>query len=106
MPLVWIIELLAVNSVHKWESILEIYNDAHTFGMKSSNSKAVSNSNLAISWLEATFPGLAHQAGEGGNLFAIKAQPYVLFDASISLQVFFNISIWTFFIEIINYVCF
>ncbi|CAA3024448.1 nuclear pore complex NUP88 [Olea europaea subsp. europaea] len=78
--------IVPFGSLHKWESILEIYNDAHTFGMKSSNSKAVTNSNLAISWLEATFPGLAHQAGEGGNLFAIKAQPYVLFDASISLQ--------------------
>ncbi|KAL2541732.1 Nuclear pore complex protein [Abeliophyllum distichum] len=78
--------IVPFGSIHKWESVLEIYNDAHTFGMNSSNSKAVNNSNLAISWLEATFPELARQAGEGGNLFAIKAQPYVLFDASVSLQ--------------------
>uniref|UniRef100_A0A5B6YM40 Putative nuclear pore complex protein NUP88 n=1 Tax=Davidia involucrata TaxID=16924 RepID=A0A5B6YM40_DAVIN len=73
-------------SVYKVESILEIYSDAHTFGLKSANSKAVSNSNLAISWLEATFPELAHQSAEGGNLSALKAQPYALFDASITLQ--------------------
>ncbi|XP_034704899.1 nuclear pore complex protein NUP88 [Vitis riparia] len=73
-------------SVYKWESILEIYNDAHTFGLKSANSTAVSNSNLAISWLEATFPELAHQAMEGGNLSMLKAHPYALFDASLSLQ--------------------
>lgn len=73
-------------SVYKWESILEIYNDAHTFGLKSANSTAVSNSNLAISWLEATFPELAHQATEGGNLSMLKAHPYALFDASLSLQ--------------------
>ncbi|THG22685.1 hypothetical protein TEA_011552 [Camellia sinensis var. sinensis] len=46
----------------------------------------VSNSNMAISWLEATFPELTHQATGGGNLSALKAQPYALFDASISLQ--------------------
>lgn len=73
-------------SVYKWEFLLEIYSDAQTFGLKSSYSKAVSNSNLAISWLEATFPELARQAAEMENLPAVKAQPYALFDASISLQ--------------------
>ncbi|KAK4480707.1 hypothetical protein RD792_013789 [Penstemon davidsonii] len=73
-------------SVYKWESVLEMYNDAHTFGLKSANSKAVNNSNLAISWLEATFPELVRQAGDGGNLFAVKAQPFVLFNSSVSLQ--------------------
>ncbi|KAI3470873.1 hypothetical protein Pfo_027536 [Paulownia fortunei] len=73
-------------SVHKWESILEMYNDAHTFGLKSANSKAVNNSNMAISWLEATFPELVRQAGDGGKLYAVKAQPFVLLDASVSLQ--------------------
>ncbi|XP_059666426.1 nuclear pore complex protein NUP88 [Cornus florida] len=73
-------------SMYKWESILEIYSDAHTFGLKSANSKAVSNSNLAISWLEATFPDLAHQSAEGGIFSVHKAQPYALFDASVSLQ--------------------
>ncbi|GMP69377.1 hypothetical protein CsSME_00028665 [Camellia sinensis var. sinensis] len=41
---------------------------------------------MAIPWLEATFPELTHQATGGGNLSALKAQPYALFDASISLQ--------------------
>ncbi|XP_057476370.1 nuclear pore complex protein NUP88-like [Actinidia eriantha] len=73
-------------SVYKWESMLEIYSDAQTFGLKSANPRAVSNSNLAISWLEATFPELHHQEAGGGNLSALKAQPYTLFDASISMQ--------------------
>ncbi|RVW81373.1 Nuclear pore complex protein NUP88 [Vitis vinifera] len=34
----------------------------------------------------ATFPELAHQATEGGNLSMLKAHPYALFDASLSLQ--------------------
>ncbi|CAK9135784.1 unnamed protein product [Ilex paraguariensis] len=73
-------------SVYKLESLLEIYSDAHTFGLKSANSKAVRNSNLAISWLETTFPELACLAVDGGNLSALKAQPYNLFDASVVLQ--------------------
>ncbi|KAL4582180.1 hypothetical protein LXL04_006722 [Taraxacum kok-saghyz] len=52
-------------SVYKWESVLEIYTDAQTFGLKAASSKAVSNASLAISWLEATFPDLAEQATEG-----------------------------------------
>ncbi|XAR65925.1 hypothetical protein NMG60_11011935 [Bertholletia excelsa] len=72
-------------SVYKYESILEIYSDAQTFGLKSANPSAVSNSKRAISWLEATFPELTNQA-MGGNISAVKAQPYALFDASISLQ--------------------
>ncbi|PIN21581.1 Nuclear pore complex, Nup88/rNup84 component [Handroanthus impetiginosus] len=73
-------------SVYKWESILEVYNDAQTFGLKSANSKAVNDSNMAISWLEATFPELVRQAGDSGKSYAVKAQPFVLFDASVSLQ--------------------
>ncbi|KAJ9540689.1 hypothetical protein OSB04_027195 [Centaurea solstitialis] len=73
-------------SVYKWESILEIYSDAQTFGLKANSSTAVSNANLAISWLEATFPELARQAAEGGNQPALKSHPYALFDASVSLQ--------------------
>ncbi|GFZ15003.1 nuclear pore complex protein-like protein [Actinidia rufa] len=73
-------------SVYKWESMLEIYSDAQTFRLKSANPRAVSNSNFAISWLEATFPELHHQETGGGNLSALKAQPYTLFDASISMQ--------------------
>lgn len=66
---------------------MEIYSDAQTFGLKAGSSKAVSNANLAISWLEATFPELARQAAEGGNQPALKAHPYALFDASVALQV-------------------
>nr|GMC98879.1 nuclear pore complex protein NUP88 [Ipomoea batatas] len=73
-------------SVYKWESILELYNDANAFGLKSSNSRAIKNSNLAISWLGATFPELSHQDVQGGNAFALRAQPYALFDASVALQ--------------------
>ncbi|XP_021662781.2 nuclear pore complex protein NUP88 isoform X2 [Hevea brasiliensis] len=78
--------IVPFGSVHKWESVLEIYRDAHTFGLKSANQTAVSNSNLAISWLEATFPELDNGAMEGENLLALKARPYVLFDASLCLQ--------------------
>ncbi|KAL7108829.1 hypothetical protein ACP275_06G137800 [Erythranthe tilingii] len=73
-------------STYNWESVLEMYNDAHTFGLKSANSKAVYNSNTAISWLEATFPELVLHSGDGGKLYAVKAQPFVLLDASVSLQ--------------------
>ncbi|KAJ6317784.1 hypothetical protein OIU76_013343 [Salix suchowensis] len=55
-----------VCSVCKWESALEIYSDAETFGLKSANPVAVDNLNLEISWLEATFPELAHESKEGG----------------------------------------
>ncbi|KAJ4979170.1 hypothetical protein NE237_009950 [Protea cynaroides] len=73
-------------SVYIWESIAEIYNDAQTFGLKSSNSRAVCNSSIAIAWLEATFPELAQQDMEGGKILALKAHPYAQFDASLSLQ--------------------
>lgn len=68
--------------------MVEIYNDARTLGLKSSNPRAVSNSSLAIAWLEATFPELTHQEA-GGTLEVLRAQPYVPFDASLSLQVLF-----------------
>lgn len=76
-------------SFYSWVSIEEIYKDAHMYGLKSSNSQAVTNSSLAIAWLEATFPELVSQAKEGGSLLALKARPYVPFDASLALQVFF-----------------
>ncbi|KGN50650.1 nuclear pore complex protein NUP88 [Cucumis sativus] len=71
-------------SVYKCESILEIYNDAQSFGLKSPNPTAV-NSSLAISWLEETFPNLV-QATDGGDAYMIVAQPCALFDASLALQ--------------------
>lgn len=74
-------------SIYKWESVTEIYDDAHTFGLKSANPIAISNSNTAISWLEATFPELVQHAAERADLFSIRAHPYAVFDASLSLQV-------------------
>ncbi|XWS65854.1 hypothetical protein CRYUN_Cryun05aG0149700 [Craigia yunnanensis] len=73
-------------SVYKWESILEMYTDARTFGLKSANSAAVNNSNLAISWLEATFPEIAQQATDGENPSTLKAHSHALFDASFAPQ--------------------
>ncbi|KAF5738455.1 hypothetical protein HS088_TW13G01354 [Tripterygium wilfordii] len=79
--------IVPFGSVYKWESMLEIYSDAQAFGLKSTNSIAVINSRLAISWLEATFPDLvAGQAAEGEDVPTLKAHPYALFDASLSLQ--------------------
>ncbi|KAH0654388.1 hypothetical protein KY289_032066 [Solanum tuberosum] len=78
--------LLSIGTVYKWESVLELYSDAHMFGLKSANSKAVKNSNLAISWLGATFPELTRKEVHAENAAVLRAQPYALFDASISLQ--------------------
>ncbi|XP_058099655.1 uncharacterized protein LOC131244007 isoform X2 [Magnolia sinica] len=71
---------------YSWTSIEEIYKDAHTFGQKSSNLQAVTSSSFAIAWLEATFPDFGNHEMEGGNLLALKARPYVPFDASLALQ--------------------
>ncbi|EEF27949.1 conserved hypothetical protein [Ricinus communis] len=78
--------IVPFGSVHKLESVLEIYSDAQTFGLKSTNQTAVSNSNFAISWLEATFPELNDEAIERDDLLTLKARPYALFDASLCLQ--------------------
>lgn len=75
------------NSVFRWESIQEIYLDAQTCGLKSVNPTTIQNSNLAISWLEATFPELSDEA-ERGKLASVRAHPNALFDASLSLQVY------------------
>ncbi|KAL5710313.1 hypothetical protein ACHQM5_020893 [Ranunculus cassubicifolius] len=72
-------------SVYRSESVMEIYNDARMLGLKSSNSRAVNNASLAVAWLEATFPELTHQE-TGGTLEVLRAQPYVPFDSSLSLQ--------------------
>ncbi|ESQ40478.1 hypothetical protein EUTSA_v10012715mg [Eutrema salsugineum] len=73
-------------SIYKWESILEIYNDANTFGVKSPNSIAVSNSNLAIDWLEAVFPDLTEQGTRVDNIMVVNAHPYAMIDSSVALQ--------------------
>lgn len=68
---------------------MELYNDANMFGVKSPNSVAVSNSSLAIDWLEAVFPDLTEQGSRGDNIVVVKAHPYALLDASLALQVRF-----------------
>ncbi|CAF1790231.1 hypothetical protein HID58_089768 [Brassica napus] len=73
-------------SIYKWESIMEIYNDANLYGVKSPNSVAVSNSSLAIDWLEAVFPDLTEQGTRADNIVVVKAHPYALLDASLALQ--------------------
>uniref|UniRef100_A0A7N0TUA6 Nuclear pore complex protein NUP88 n=1 Tax=Kalanchoe fedtschenkoi TaxID=63787 RepID=A0A7N0TUA6_KALFE len=78
--------IVPFRSVHKVESLLEIYADAQTLGLKSDNSIAVNNSNMAVSWLEATFSELAQQLSEGVTLPALRARPYALFDACLTLQ--------------------
>lgn len=85
--MVVILSFSFVDSVHKVESLLEIYNDAQTLGLKSENPIAVNNSSMAITWLEATFPELAQQLAEGITFPALRARPYALFDASLTLQV-------------------
>lgn len=82
--------------MYKWESVLELYSDAHMFGLKSANSKAVKNSNLAISWLGATFPELTRKEAHAENATVLRAQAYALFDASISLQVLFLLGVLVF----------
>ncbi|GLT51459.1 hypothetical protein SLA2020_248680 [Shorea laevis] len=85
-PVYILCPIIPFGSIYKWELILEIYSDAHRFGLKSANSTAVNNSNSAITWWEATFPELSQEARGGENLSAVKAHPYALFDASLALQ--------------------
>ncbi|OAY66753.1 Nuclear pore complex protein NUP88 [Ananas comosus] len=56
--------------------IQEIYEDVIAFGLTSSNPKIVSNSRLAISWLEATFPDVADQSTEVGSVSLARAHAY------------------------------
>ncbi|XP_058099659.1 nuclear pore complex protein NUP88 isoform X5 [Magnolia sinica] len=83
--------IVPFGSFYSWTSIEEIYKDAHTFGQKSSNLQAVTSSSFAIAWLEATFPDFGNHEMEGGNLLALKARPYVPFDASLALQVYIEL---------------
>ncbi|KAH9622971.1 hypothetical protein KSS87_004355 [Heliosperma pusillum] len=73
-------------SCYLWESIQEIYSDAQTFGQKSDDPIAFSNSSMAISWLEATFPELNQQESEASHLSTVEARLFVVIDSSISLQ--------------------
>lgn len=65
----------------------EIYEDANIFGLKSANTKAVSNSWFAVTWLEATFPELANKSVVRDSLPGLRARPYAPLDASLMLQV-------------------
>ncbi|KAJ8764091.1 hypothetical protein K2173_004994 [Erythroxylum novogranatense] len=78
--------IVPFGSVHKWESVMEIFGDAHTYGRQSGNPTAVLNYSLAISWLEATFPDLNNETIEEENLSTIKARPFALLDSSLCLQ--------------------
>lgn len=70
-----------------WDSVMEIYSDAQAFGLKPCNASAVKNSTLALSWLEATFPGLRQEGRQVASPSAVKAHAYALIDASLLLQV-------------------
>ncbi|XP_066345828.1 nuclear pore complex protein NUP88 isoform X2 [Miscanthus floridulus] len=65
--------------------IQEIYEDVNAFGLKSSNPNVVTNSHLAIAWLEATFPDLLHQSTDTSYLMS-KAHAYAPVDDSLTLQ--------------------
>ena len=69
--------------------IQEIYEDVNAFGLKSSNPNVVTNSHLAIAWLEATFPDLLHQSTDTSFLMS-KAHAYAPVDDSLTLQVWFH----------------
>ncbi|KAK9159059.1 hypothetical protein Scep_005633 [Stephania cephalantha] len=71
-------------SIYRQDSVVEIYNDTQAFGLEASNSQAVKNSRLAITWLESTFPQLDPVAGS--NSMMLRSRPYAPFDASLSLQ--------------------
>jgi nuclear pore complex protein Nup88 len=65
--------------------IQEVYEDVNAFGLKSSNPNVVTNSHLAIAWLEATFPDLLHQSTDSSLLMS-RAHPYAPVDDSLTLQ--------------------
>ncbi|KAM3389286.1 hypothetical protein ACQJBY_011421 [Aegilops geniculata] len=65
--------------------IEEIYEDVNTFGLKSSNPNVVTNSHLAIAWLEATFPELLRQSADSSTLMS-RARAYAPVDDSLTLQ--------------------
>ncbi|KAK1685329.1 hypothetical protein QYE76_046177 [Lolium multiflorum] len=65
--------------------IEELYEDVNTFGLKSLNPNVVTNSHLAIAWLEATFPELLRQSADGSTLM-LRARPYAPVDDSLTLQ--------------------
>lgn len=74
---------------------MEAYSDARAFGLRSSNSSAVSNSVLAISCLEATCAVLAQDAVDEGSPPMLKAHPCALFNSSLSLQAYIYIFCYT-----------
>lgn len=75
-------------SIFTWDCLVEIYEDANVFGLKSLNKKAVSNSWFAVNWLEATFPELPNKSTTMDNMpDGLISRPYSPMDASLTLQV-------------------
>ncbi|KAF0930613.1 hypothetical protein E2562_033810 [Oryza meyeriana var. granulata] len=77
--------IVPFGSDYNKKHIQEIYEDVNTFGLKSSNQNVVTNSRLAIAWLEATFPDLLHQPADTSALMS-RAHPYASLDDSLTLQ--------------------
>ncbi|XP_024311354.1 nuclear pore complex protein NUP88 [Brachypodium distachyon] len=77
--------IVPFGSDYSKRSIEELYEDVNTFGLKSSNTNVVTNSHLAIAWLEATFPELLRQSAETSTLMS-RARPYAPVDDSLTLQ--------------------
>ncbi|KAL5216333.1 hypothetical protein ABZP36_007734 [Zizania latifolia] len=77
--------IVPFGSDYSKKHIQEIYEDVDTFGLKSSNQNVVTNSHLAIAWLEATFPDLLHQQADT-SAFISRAHPYASLDDSLTLQ--------------------
>ncbi|XP_068660113.1 nuclear pore complex protein NUP88 [Aristolochia californica] len=73
-------------SIYSWACVEEVYKDAQALGLNSSNARAVKNSSLAVSWLEATFPQIVDGSTNGQTALSLKALPYAQFDLSLSLQ--------------------
>ncbi|KAG0465238.1 hypothetical protein HPP92_019402 [Vanilla planifolia] len=59
--------IVPFGSLCKWTFLKEIYEDAHAYELKSSDSSVGRNLSLIITWLEATFPELADPQMEGDD---------------------------------------
>ncbi|PKA55383.1 hypothetical protein AXF42_Ash004022 [Apostasia shenzhenica] len=73
-------------SLCNWTHIKEIYEDAHVYGLKSSNSRVSKNMALAVTWLEATFPQLIDRLVDDDSVLVSRAHPFAPLGASLALQ--------------------
>ncbi|ONK77958.1 uncharacterized protein A4U43_C02F12710 [Asparagus officinalis] len=78
--------IIPFGSLCSWEFLEEIHEDVKVFGVKSPNAIVASNSNMALDWLEATFPELADESLAERNKLVLRAHPYAPLDASLVLQ--------------------